>query len=269
MIDAWIQHPNPGFLGHEMFEPLRRWMGLDEAPDVFPIDFTLAALDAAGIDVGVLCAWHGPEGAHISNEEVAAAVAAHPTRFIGLASVDVRRPMNGVRALRHAVSDLGLRGLRILPWLWELHPDDRRFYPLYAACVELGIPLCLQVGQTGPLRPSEFGRPIPHLDRVALEFPELVIVAGHIGFPWTNEMIGLATKFLNVYIDTSAYTPRRYPPELVTYMRGHGRKKVLFGSNWPMIEPRKCIAEVGALGLDAEGEQAFLHGNAARVFGIG
>jgi uncharacterized protein len=79
----------------------------------------------------------------------------------------------------------------------ELPPDDRLDYPLYAACVELGIPFCTQVGHTGPLKPSDTGRPVPYLDRVALDFPELVIVGGHIGHPWTNEMIGVVWKHDN------------------------------------------------------------------------
>ena len=90
--------------------------------------------------------------------------------------------------------DLGFRALRVVPWLWNLPPSDRRYYPLYAECVQLGIPFCLQVGHTGPLCPSEPGLPIPYLDTVALEFPELVIVGGHIGYPWTAEMISLATR---------------------------------------------------------------------------
>ena len=73
----------------------------------------------------------------------------------------------------------------------------------------------LQVGHTGPLMPSEFGRPIPYLDDVAREFPDLKIVGGHVGFPWTNEMLALAMKYPNVYIDTSAYVCKRYPQELV------------------------------------------------------
>jgi predicted TIM-barrel fold metal-dependent hydrolase len=78
------------------------------------------------------------------------------------------------------------------------------------------------------MKPSEYGRPIPYLDDVAREFPQLRIVGGHIGYPWTNEMIALATKHSNVYIDTSAYTAKRFPQELVTYMRTNGKKKVLF-----------------------------------------
>ncbi len=81
-------------------------------------------------------------------------------------------------------------------------------------------------------------------------------------------MIALATKYPNVYIDTSAYKCRRYPPELVEYLRGHGRKKVLFGTNYPMLTARDCLADLEALSLDAETEDLFLHANATRVFGI-
>ena len=178
-------------------------------------------MDAAGVERGLIAAWYGPEGALISNDEVAGFVAQYPDRLVGVASVDLRRPVAAVRELRRAVRELGMRALRIVPWLWGLPPNDRRYYPLYAECVELGIPFCTQVGHTGPLRTSETGRPIPYLDDVALEFPDLVIVGGHIGYPWTNEMIALATKYPNVYIDTSAYTAKRFPPELVAYMRGH------------------------------------------------
>src|SRR5438093_503265 len=81
-------------------------------------------------------------------------------------------------------------------------------------------------------------RPIPYIDQVALDFPELVIVGGHIGYPWTEEMVAVARKHENVYIDTSAYTSKRYPPELVRYMTSRsGRRKVMFGSNYPMIPP--------------------------------
>ena len=88
-------------------------------------------------------------------------VARYPDRLVGVASVDLRQPVAAVRELRRAVQDLGFRALRVVPWLWGLPPNDRRYYPLYAECVELGIPFCTQVGHTGPLRTSETGRPIP------------------------------------------------------------------------------------------------------------
>jgi predicted TIM-barrel fold metal-dependent hydrolase len=269
IVDAWMQHPSPRFLAHDMFESLRRWGKMGDAPDTIPIEFTLGAMDAAKVERGILCAWYGPEGPLITNDEVGALVAAHPDRFTGLASVDIREPVAAVDELRRCVNELGLRGLRVLPWLWETPPDDRRLYPLYVACVELDIPFCLQVGHTGPLRPSEFGRPIPYLDRVALDFPQLRIVGGHIGYPWTLEMIALAEKYPNVYIDTSAYKPRRYPADLVQWMRKRGRDKVLFGSNWPMIAPADCLKQLDALELDDEASALFLGGNALRVFGIG
>ncbi|WP_405231520.1 amidohydrolase family protein [Lentisalinibacter salinarum] len=268
IVDAWIQHPTTRFLAQPMFASLRRWTGRDEVPDV-PLSATIAAMDQAGVGTALVSAWWGPQGALIDNDEVAALVREHPDRLVGIASADITRPMEGVRELRRAVRELGFRGLRFLPWMWGLPPDDRRYYPFYAECVELGIPFCLQVGHTGPLLPSEPGRPIPYLEHVALEFPELVIVAGHIGAPWTQEIISLATKFPNVYIDTSAYKANRYPADFVEFLRGRGAKKVLFGSNYPMLTPGQCLEDFDALGLDAEAEERFLRGNARKVFGLG
>jgi predicted TIM-barrel fold metal-dependent hydrolase len=267
-IDVWMQHPTQRFLGHDMFASLRRWTG-KEVPDAeIPIAATVGALDHAGVSFGLLSAWHAPrEGALISNEEVAGWVAEHPDRFAGLAAVDLSRPMDAVRELRRSVTELGFKGLRVVPWLWDAPPTDRRYYPLYAACVELGVPFCTQVGHTGPLRPSETGRPIPYIDQVALDFPELVIVGGHIGYPWTEEMIAVCRKHENVYIDTSAYTSRRLPPELVAYMKTRsGRHKVLFGTNYPMISHHKALEDLDALELDAEARDLYPDGNARRLF---
>ena len=176
--------------------------------------------------------------------------------------------MDAVRELRTCVKERGFSGLRLLPWLWGLPPDDRHYYPLYAECCDLGVPFCLQVGHAGPMCASEPGRPIPYLDQVALDFPELTIVGGHIGYPWTTEMIALATKYPNVYIDTSAWKPGRYPGEFVEFMRGHGTKKVLFGSNYPMLLPQECIEQVDSLNLEPDTRDAFLFGNARSVFGL-
>ena len=269
VVDAWMQHPTRRFLEQEMFASLRRWTGGGIPSGELPIDVTVAAMDAAGVELGVLCAWHGPQGPLISNDEVASFVAAHPTRFAALASVPLDRPMKAVRELRRCVTELGFAGLRMLPWLWEVPPTDRRFYPLYAACVELGVPFCTQVGHTGPLRPSEPGRPIPYIDQIAIDFPELVIVGGHVGYPWTEEMVAVARKHENVYIDTSAYTTRRLPPELIAYLRtGGGARKVLFGSNYPMIAPAAALEDIERLELDETASGLYLHENARRVFGL-
>jgi len=270
IIDAWMQHPTARHLAEPMFDSLRRWTKREsslEGSD-WPLAKTLSAMDEAGVTRGLTSAWTGPRGALISNDEVAGFVAESGGRLVGVGSADLARPRAAVAELRRCVRDLGFRGLRVLPWLWQLPPTDRLFYPLYSECCELGIPFCTQVGHTGPLMPSEVGRPIPYIDQVALDFPELRIVCGHIGYPWTEEMIAVATKHPNVYIDTSAYTVQRYPPNLVAYMKAHGRSKVMFGSNWPMIAPARALEGLDALGLDPQQREAFLWGNASRVFGL-
>ncbi|OBG32037.1 amidohydrolase [Mycobacterium alsense] len=268
-IDVWMQHPTLRFLRSDMLASLRRWTG-DSIPDAdIPIEATLAAMDAAAVDVGLLSAWRGPNGQDlVSNDEVAEWVRLHPKRFAGLAAVDLDRPMEAVRELRRRVGE-GFVGLRVVPWLWNAPPTDRRYYPLFAQCVESKVPFCTQVGHTGPLRPSETGRPIPYIDQVALDFPELVIVCGHVGYPWTEEMVAVARKHENVYIDTSAYTIKRLPEELIRFMKtGTGQRKVLFGTNYPMIAPAHALAGLDGLGLSDEARRDFLRDNARRVFGL-
>lgn len=266
-IDVWMQHPTVRLANHEMLEPLRRWMGVETISSEIPLELTVAAMDAGDIEVGLLSAWYGPEGALISNDEVARSVAVAPDRFRAVAGADLRKPMEAVRELRDR-HDQGFVAFRSLPWLWEVPPTDRRYYPLYAACVDVGMPFCTQVGHTGPLRPSETGRPIPYIDQVANDFPELVIVCGHIGYPWTQEMIAVADKHANVYIDTSAYAAHRYPPELVGYLKGRGTSKVLFGSNYPMLSASQALERIAELSLPPDVQRAFLRENAERVFSL-
>ncbi len=265
IIDAWAQHPTLRHAADPMFESLRRWTKAPVPTQELPVAATVALMDRGGVDKSLISAWYAPGKVMISNDEVAEFVAAAPGRLIGVGSADISRPMDAVREIRRCVSALGFRAFRILPWLWDVPPTDRRFYPIYAACCELDVPFCTQIGHTGPLMSSEVGRPI-YLDRVALDFPELKIVAGHIGYPWTDEAIAVATKHENVFIDTSAYTVRRYPPVLVDFMAGHGRAKVLFGTNYPMITPYKALEGLETLALDDEARALFLGGNARRVF---
>jgi predicted TIM-barrel fold metal-dependent hydrolase len=271
VIDAWAQHPTARQLGDPMFDSLRRWTRGLGGPALqpgaeWPVRVTLDAMQAGGVSFSLLSAWVGPRGALISNDEVASFVREAPDRLAGVGSLDISRPREAVRELRRCVRELGFKAVRVLPWWWELPPTHARFYPVYAECCELGIPFCTQVGHTGPLMPSEYGRPIPYVDQVALDFPELVLVCGHIGYPWTEEMIAVATKHPNVHIDTSAYTAARYPATLVEYLRTHGRDKVLFGTNWPMVPPGKALEGLAALKLPPDVEDRFLAGNAARVF---
>ena len=266
-IDVWMQHPTKRFIEQPMFDSLRRWMGTENLVEI-PLEFTLAAMEAGGVEKGLLAAWWGPQGVLIDNEEVAGWVDAHPDRLVGVCSVNLYRPMEAVKTIRHFVGERGFKAVRIVPWLWNLPPNDRRYYPVFAACCDLGVPFLTQIGHTGPLCPSEPGRPIPYLDEVMLEFPDLVVVGGHVGVPWMGEVFSLLHKLPNFYVDTSAYKCKRLPQELAEYMRGRGRTRVLFGTNFPMITPEACLESLDSLGLDAEGTQLFLRDNAKRLFGL-
>jgi uncharacterized protein len=226
----------------------------------------VAAMDQAGIQTLLLSAWHRPGQWIFHNDLVAEMVRQFPDRFVGVAAVNLEKPVEAVRELERAVKELGFKALRVVPWLWQRPPNDKFYFPLYVKCIELDIPFCTQVGHTGPLMPSETGRPVPYLDEVALIFPELKIVAGHIGFPWTDEMIGVAWKHENVFIDTSAYLPRYYPPQLLHYLKSYGKEKVLFGTNFPQLALEKCVQQVAELGLPDEVKANFLYRNARRVF---
>ena len=266
VIDVWAQPGFPQLLHMPETESLRRWTKVTPPPEGIPIEFTLAEMDATGVEKAFLRAWMRPVGVIISNDDIAAIVQKYPDRFLGMATVDPRKPMAAVRELERAVKELGLRALHMLPWIWNLPPNDKLYYPLFVKCIELGIPFCTQVGHTGPMFPSEPGRPIPYIDEVALAFPELTIVGGHIGYPWTDEMIGLAVKYPNVYIDTSAHLPKYYPPQLVQFMNSRGQDKVLFGTNYPMLFFTPCISQIEGLGLKPEAHEKFLRLNAIRVF---
>jgi len=113
--------------------------------------------------------------------------------------------------------------------------------------------------------PSEVGRPI-YLDQVARDFPDLVIIGRHIDYPWTDEAIAVATKHQKVYIDTSAHTPSQYPAALTQYLKSSGRKKVLFGTNFPMLMHTRATEGLDTLELEADVLADFLAGNAERVF---
>ncbi len=268
IIDAWIQPADRELFGK--VPEIARLFQQSGAADLLSTGIEpnqiVDLMDAAGIDKALVTAWCRPEGWVYHNDRVAEMVQAFPDRFIGVAAVDLAHPVEAVRELRRAVNELGFKALRVIPWLWNLPPNDKLYYPLYVACIELDIPFCTQVGHTGPLMPSETGRPIPYIDEIALTFPELKIVGGHIGYPWTDEMIALAWKHANVYIDTSAYMPRYYPPQLVHFMNSYGKDKVLFGTNFPMLNLEKCTKQVSDLGLSEEALDAFLSGNARRVF---
>jgi predicted TIM-barrel fold metal-dependent hydrolase len=268
IVDAWAQPATKESL--EKLPEVVRLFKQSGSTRVMETGLTteqiIESMDRAGIQKLMLSAWHRPGQWIHHNDDVAEMVSRYPDRFVGVAAVNLEKPVEAVRELERAVKELGFKALRVVPWLWNRPPNDKLYFPLYVKCIELDIAFCTQVGHTGPLMPSETGRPVPYLDEVALIFPKLKIVGGHIGHPWTDEMIGLAWKHENVYIDTSAYLPRYYPPQLIHYIKTYGRDKVLFGTNFPQLSLEKCVEQVKEIGLPEEIEAKFFGGNAVRVF---
>jgi len=230
-------------------------------------DRMIAEADAGAVDRLIISATAFP-GSPVDNDCVASIVARAPRRLIGCASVDPRLGMSAVRELRRAVRALGCRGLKLLPFLYDEPPSSRIYYPLYTECIELGVPVLILTGHTAVRARSEVGRPL-HLDEVALFFPELTIIAGHAGYPWTDELVSLAWKHERVFIDTSGHRPKYFPPQLTRFLDSYGRDKVMFGTGYPLMDYAGPLAEFRALGLREETNAKVLGDNAAKLFGLG
>lgn len=230
---------------------------------------TVQEMRAAGIGHAILSAMRDADKEVASNRLVAEIVAEHPDHFSASCCIDPRHPQAARRELRSLVRNHGFVGAKLLPWAFDLPSDDRLWYPVYAEAEELGIPVTVQVGHTAPLFSSEVGRPML-LDKVARDFPDLRIVAGHLGWPWVDECLALATKYPNFFIDTSGHTPTRYPAELVQFAASRrGREKVMFGTDYPALPLEKTTRRARQLPLDDEALALFLRGNAERLYRIG
>jgi len=234
----------------------------------------LERMDRAGIEKSFLIAAKvgqlgHPACYHVPYKLVADAVQAYPDRFLGLAGLDPTEGMTGVRALEHSVREYGFIGAHFYPHWFELAPDHARWYPFYAKCVELDVPIQLQVGQSMVYDPRyprrSVGRPIC-LDAVACDFPELKIVGIHVGIPWTDEMIAMAWKHANVYIGSDAHSPKYWPPSFVHFIKSFGKDKVLFGTDFPVLDFERTMAEIDALGFSDEVRAKFLRDNAVRLY---
>ncbi|MGO8848718.1 amidohydrolase family protein [Mycobacterium sp.] len=267
IIDAWVQ-PWPAevtsYIPARNSGMLDRFSHGNRVLTGITLEEMVAEMDAAGIDHALCSA-----GPLVPNDLVEEAVGRYSDRFTGIASVDPWSPdgvMPAVRELRRLVRDKGFRGLKLEPFIQDKVPTEAQWYPLYSESVELDITLQIQVGGTGPATyPSETGRPC-YVDRIAVDFPELRIVAGHIGWPWTEEMIAVAVKHPNVWIDTSAHLPRYYPAAFVHFLKTFGRRKCIWASDWPIQEFAPSLKGVDELGLSTEGRKLFLHDNAVEAF---
>jgi len=246
----------------------------EETFDGISLEAMLARMDAAGIERSFLIAArvgvkHHPACYHVPYELVADAVQKYPARFSGLAGVDPTEGMAGVRALEKAVREYGFIGAHTYPHWYELAPDHARYYPFYAKCVELDIPIQMQVGQSMVYDPTyprrSVGRPIC-IDAIACDFPELKVVGIHVGIPWTDEMIAMAWKHANVYIGCDAHRPTYWPESFIKFMNSYGQDKVIFGTDFPVLDFERTRADFEAITLKPEVKRKVLRDNALRLY---
>ena len=144
-------------------------------------------------------------------------------------------------------------------------PSDAVYYPLYAKCAEIDLPLCINTGLPGPPIPGEVQNPI-HLDRVCVRFPELKLCMIHGADPWWDIAIRMLIKYRNLRLMTSAWSPKRLPDSLLHYMRTRGPDKVIFASDWPVLKQRRVVPEALALDLPPDVLDNYLYNNAADFF---
>jgi predicted TIM-barrel fold metal-dependent hydrolase len=236
----------------------------------------LSTMDSAGIDHAVLHAEsEGGESADRLNDAVAAVVAEHRGRFVGIGTVDLAPGRPSYMARQAAsIRDQGLVGVSIQPAFSGLDIDDRRLYPLYARAEELGLVVAIHTGITySRMHPLKHERP-ELLDQVACDFPELRLVALHAGWPWVTEFCAVARRHPTVYLEFGGLAPKYVGrpgtgwDTLFLLMRSLLREQVLYGSDWPVFPPERALAEWRALDLPATVTQALLGGNAARLFGL-
>lgn len=264
IIDAWAQPWTDEVvqaLDERTAHVFRRYASGEGTAKGIALEAMVAEMDRSPVDVTLLSgAPTVPMGLVLECLE------RWPDRLLGVACVDPRQGiMRAVRQLERLVRDYPICALKLEPYYFERPPTDRIFYPLFSKCEELGITLQTQVGGTGPLYPSRPGQPL-HIDELALDFPDLRVVCGHVGSPWVAEMLHVAWKHDNVFIDTSARRPRHFETEFRTFLKTYGQDKCIYASDWPLLSFSGPLGELDDLNLTSEVRNKFLCHNAIRAF---
>lgn len=273
-IDCWCNLFTPEGMrkiySGEM-EGILEWWKLDERARGHSVEEFISLLDEAGVEKVIIPAMQIFSYTHkrmltdISVADVFEQVSKRPDRFAGLYGINPLKKMDGVRELEKVVKEYGFIGAHIHSYGFGIPVNHRDYWPFYAKCVELDVPVQLQVGHSAELMPSELGRPI-HLDDIALYFPELRIIGAHTGWPWVEELIALAWKHPNVYIGTSAHAPKYWDQSLVNFLNTRGRGKVLWGTDFPVVSHKVSVAQVEEKNLREDARAQLLREAAIKVF---
>jgi predicted TIM-barrel fold metal-dependent hydrolase len=209
------------------------------------------------------------------NEEVAAIAAENDDVLIPFASIDPWKGKMGVREARRLMKDFGIKGFKFHPTMQGFYANDRMAYPLYEAIEAEGGIALFHTGQTGVgsgmsggngMR-LKYSNPM-YMDDVAVDFPDLKIILAHPSFPWQEEALAVAQHKPNVYIDLSGWSPKYFPEILVRYANSILKKKVLFGSDWPMITPERWLSDFEKIAIKDHLREDIIKNNAARLLGL-
>jgi predicted TIM-barrel fold metal-dependent hydrolase len=211
-------------------------------------------------------------GVHV--DEVAPIINAHPDRFFGWVGINPLEGMKTLRYIEYGIKELGFKAVHVYPHWFGVPVNDRIYWPIYAKCCELGVPIAVQAGSNTPRCGARVvARPIL-LDDVAFHFPELKLIGLHIGYPWMNEMTLMAQNHENVFIIADAYPPSEWGPDLVGYinekewLNKDGSHKVMWGTDWPVQTFEKPLKEIDELGFAPEIKDRLIGENAIRVLGL-
>jgi len=212
----------------------------------------------------------------IRNDYVAAIVKKYPQQFIGFCSVDPWRGRKAIDEVRRSVEELGLRGVKFHPSLQAFFPSDHRFYPLWEACAQLKLPVLIHTGMTGFGAglpggggvKSKYCAPIPYIDDLAAEIPELTIIMAHPAFPWLDEQTAVLLQKPNVMMDLSGYSPKYFQPQLIQFANTLLQDRVMFGSDYPWITPDRWLKDFADAPFREEVRGKILRENAARLLGL-
>jgi predicted TIM-barrel fold metal-dependent hydrolase len=188
----------------------------------------------------------------------------YPDRFVGLAGYNPFRIKESLREIEKAIKEHDFKGVYVHIYGFDIPLSDAKMYPLYAKCVELDIPVSMQVGHVLEAMPSEGGRPI-YLDRIACDFPDLNIIGAHTGWPWVEELISVCYKWENVWFGVDAWMPKYLKPEIVQFINSRlGRDRCLWGTNG--LPWRESLKQIDELGLKDGVKQKLLRENAVELF---
>ena len=208
----------------------------------------------------------------VTNEEVAELARENADVAIAFASINPHRGEEGVREARRLIRDFGVKGFKFHPSVQDFYPNDRMAYPLYEAIAEAKLPALFHTGQTGVGAGTRGGGGIRLkysnpmlLDDVAADFPDMPIILAHPSFPWQEEALSVATHKPQVYIDLSGWSPKYFPPILVRYANTLLKDKILFGSDYPVIDPERWVAEFDKLDIKPEVRPLIMKENAAKL----